>query len=191
MSEGTVFQRSEVDPNPLRIFFTPDAKDLFPRFVDENVMEYQEPGFPRRLLGPWAKMSGYLARLSLILALCRAVDEGEPEQVEGRDVLAATVLLDYFKNQARRVYVGLYGEDPDDRLAADLAALLREHGGYWKGSATELHEQFISPVKPEKPDVLSKKVGEIADRTPALSVKHGWVGNKRSLTIALENGVGK
>src|SRR5215211_2038173 len=54
----------------------------------------------RRLLGPWTKMSGYLARLSLILALCRAVDEGEPEQVEGRDVLAATVLLDYFKYQA-------------------------------------------------------------------------------------------
>ena len=135
-------------------------------------------------------MSGYLARLSLILALCRAVDEGEPEQVEGRDVLAATVLLDYFKNQARRIYVGLYGKDPDDRLAADLAAFLREHNAYWKGSATELHEQLPSSAKPDTPDVLSKKLGEIADRTPALYVKHGWIGNKRTVTLNIRNGVG-
>jgi hypothetical protein len=158
--------------------------------MDETVMEAEKPGFPRRLQGPWAKMPGYLARLSLILALCRSVDNGEPERVEGSDVLRATVLLDYFKHQAQRIYVGLYGEDPDDRLAGDVAAFLREHDGYWKGSATELHELLLSSAKPESPDVLSRKLGEIADHTPALSVNHGWAGNKRALTLTLEDGVG-
>ncbi len=86
--------------------------------------------------------------------------------------------------------MGLYGEDPGDRLAADLAAFLRERGGYWKGSATELHEQLLSSVKPERPDELSKKLGELAERTSALSVKHGWTGSNRALVLSLENGVG-
>ena len=42
----------------------------------------------------------------------------------------------------------------------------------------------------ERPDELSKKLEEVADHTPALSVKHGWTGNKRALTLTLENGVG-
>lgn len=62
--------------------------------------------------------------------------------------------------------MGLYGEDPDDRLAADVAAFLRDRDGYWKGLATELHGQLLSPVKPQTPDALSKKLGEIADHTP-------------------------
>jgi hypothetical protein len=178
------------NPNPKRVLCAPKAKAVFADLMNELVTEVQEPGFPRSLRGPWAKIPGHLARLSLVLALCRAVDSGEPENVESRDVLAAMVLLDYFKNQARRVYVGLYGEDPDDRLAADVAAFLRERDSYWKGSATELHEQLPSSIKPESPDVLSKKLGEIADHTPALSVKHGWAGRSRVLVLSLQNGVG-
>jgi hypothetical protein len=178
------------NPCPKRVRFSPDAKAVVAQLVDELVTETEQPGFPRRLQGPWAKMAGYLARLSLILALCRTVDDGDSERVESSDVLMATVLLDYFKHQAQRIYVGLYGEDPDDRLAADVAAFLQEHNGHWKGSATELHEQLRSSVKPGRPDELSKKLGSIADFTPALSVKHGWVGNKRAITLTLENGVG-
>ena len=84
------------------------------------------------------------------------------------------------------MYVGLYGQDPDDRLAADVAAFLRERYGHWKGSATELHQQLLSSVKPERPDELSKKLGEIADHTPALSVKHGWSGSSRAITLTLK-----
>jgi hypothetical protein len=44
------------------------------------------------------------------------------------------------------------------------------------GSATELHKQLISSVKPDTPDVLSKKLGQFADSAPALTVHHGWTG---------------
>jgi hypothetical protein len=176
--------------NPRLVVFSPGAKDVFAQLMDELVREAQRVGFPRRLQGPWAKMPGHLARLSLVLALCRVVDEGELERVESRDVLAATVLLDYSKNQVRRIYVGFYDDDPDDRLAADVAAFLRERGGHWKGSATELHEQLPSSAKPERPDEPSKKLGELAARSSALSVKHGHLGHKRAVTLNLENGVG-
>jgi hypothetical protein len=178
------------NPCPRRVEFSPDAKAAFAQAIDEIVSEAGQLGFSRRLQGPWAKMHGHLARLSLILALCRSVDNREPERVKSSDVVGAVVLLDYFKHQAQRIYVGLYGEDPDDRLAADLAAFLQAHNCHWKGSATELHEQLPSSVKPGRPDELSKKLGEIADYTPTLSVKHGWVGNKRAVTLTLENGVG-
>ena len=178
------------NPKSKPIIFSLDAKDVFAQLMDELVREAHVAGFPRRLQGPWAKMPGHLARLSLICALCRSVGAGLPERVEATDVLAATLLFDYFKHQARRIYVGLYSEDPDDRLAADLVAFLRQHNGRWKGSATELHEQLPSFAKPDTPDLLSRKLGEIADYTSALSVKHGWAGNKRALTLTLENGVG-
>jgi hypothetical protein len=114
-------------PCPKRVPFSTDARAVFAQLVDELATETEQPGFPKRLQGPWAKMPGHLARLSLLCALCRSVDAGLPERVESKDVLAATVLLDYFKNQAHRIYVGLYGEDPDDRLAADLVAFLGQH----------------------------------------------------------------
>ena len=177
-------------PCPKRVPFSEDARAVFAQLVDELATESNQPGFPKRLQGPWAKMGGYLARLSLILALCRSVDGGETEKVHSRDVLSASVLLAYFKNQADRIYVGLYGEDPDDRLAADVVAFLQQQNGRWKGSATELHKQLVSSAKPDTPDLLSRKLGKIADYTSALSVKHGWAGNKRALTLTLENGVG-
>jgi len=76
------------------------------------------------------------------------------------------------------------------RMAADFVAFLQEHDGHWKGSATELHKQLLSSVKPVSPDVLSKTIGEIAARTPTLTVKHGWKGKNRVLTLTLDSGVG-
>ncbi len=42
------------------------------------------------------------------------------EQVEARDVLMASVLVDYFKAHSRRVLVGLHGRDAEDLLAVEL-----------------------------------------------------------------------
>jgi hypothetical protein len=179
------------NPHPKPVLFASGVKEVFAEVMNEIVMEAEEPGFPRKLQGPWAKMPGHLARLSLICALCRSVDKGLPERVESRDVLAATVLLDYFKNQARRIYVGLYGEDPDDRLTADVTDFLRrQRDGYWKGSATELYEQLTSSAKPVSPDMLSKRLRELADHIPILSVKRRWIGSQRALVLSLDNGVG-
>ena len=186
-------------PVPARTSFSPDAKAVFVAALNEHHREMEILGFSTRLKGPWAKLEAYFARFCLILALSRIVDEeGAPERIECGDVLRAKVLLDYFKNQARRVYVGLYGENPDDLLARDIKRFLTKHGGSWRGQPEEFHQQLASDYKPERAAELSKKVREIASRTPTLHFHDGQVGatkddgrrtTRRVMKLTLENAV--
>jgi hypothetical protein len=161
------------DPEPVRVHFSPGAKAVFVDAVNAHREEMEAAGFPARLKGPWSKLEAYMARLSLILAMSRAADTGEAERVEGEDVLRAVVLVDYLKSHARRVYVGLYGENPVDRLAEDVAAFLKEREGYWRGQPSELHAQLRSDYKPGRANELGKMIRAIADRTPTLDLQDG------------------
>jgi hypothetical protein len=125
---------------PGTVPMTEGAWEVFKELADELSEEAHALGFPRRLRGAWSKLEAYLARLSLILALSRIVEGNEREQVEPRDVLAASVILDYFKAHARRVFAELHGASPIDTLAAALREFLEERGGRWEGTATELWE---------------------------------------------------
>lgn len=64
------------DPNPKPLRLSPEAKELFSQTVDSLGAEAIAPGFPRRLEGVWSKLRGHLARLSLVLAVCRCA--GDP-----------------------------------------------------------------------------------------------------------------
>src|SRR3712207_5891181 len=134
------------DPDPIRIHFSPDAKAALVESINAHREEMEQPGFPARLKGPWSKLEAYLARFGLILAMARAAEEGDAERIEARDVLSAVVLLDYFKTMARRVYVGLHGENPVDKLAADVVEFLRARGGYFKDEpkATRLNSSHAN-----------------------------------------------
>jgi hypothetical protein len=166
-------QENHGDPDPVRIGFASDAKEILTEAIDQHREEMEIPGFPTRLKGPWSKLEAYLARLSLILAMARSVDEKAPQRVEAQDVLSAVILLDYFKNQARRVYVGLYGENKDDRLAEDVAKFLKQRGGRFKDEPEVLYKELESESKPTSSSALSGKLRDIARRTPMLSFDYG------------------
>jgi putative DNA primase/helicase len=119
-----------------------EARRLFKEIHDEVSREALEPGFPLRLQGVWAKMQAYLARISLVLALCRCVEHSEPEQVEEEDVKNAARIVAYFKAHARRVYGTLRATTPEDLLAGEIQDLLHDHDGKWSGSATELYNEL-------------------------------------------------
>jgi hypothetical protein len=183
------------DPAPVHIYFSPSAKDLFKGAVNEHRREMYAPGFPARLKGPWSKLEAYMARLCLILALARAADEQGAERVEDNDVLAAVVLVDYFKGMARRVYVGLHGENPLDKLAEDLQKFLEGIGGEWEGQPAELLAQLESRHKPQRANELTKYLKAIASRTPTLEFESGerWVKeleNKRRFVRLVYRNVG-
>jgi hypothetical protein len=126
------------DPNPKPLKLTPEALRLFAFCVDSLGAEVLEPGFPRRLEGVWSKLRGYLARLSLILAVCRSVQStASEERVEREDVAAE--LLVYFKVHARRVFAELGSPDPLEALGTDLKALIEDQGGKLEATATELY----------------------------------------------------
>src|SRR3712207_5290660 len=119
---------------------TDEAWQVFQELAAGPSEEVQALGFARRLRGARSKVEADMDRLSLILALSRVDLSSEKEQVEPREVLAANLLVDYFKAHARRVFAELHGPDPTDSLAAALRGFLEGRGGRWEGTATELWE---------------------------------------------------
>jgi hypothetical protein len=169
-----------------------EARRLFKEIHDEIGREALEPGFPLRLQGVWAKMRGYLARISLILALSRSVEYDEPEQVEEGDVKNAARIVTYFKAHARRVYGKLRTTTPEDLLAGEIRDLLHDHDGEWSGSATELYEELEEREArglPENVDWLSRVVLSIGERSEVLAVEKKRTGKRRFLKLILKNGV--
>jgi hypothetical protein len=174
-----------------------DAWEVFKEVANDLQDEMHAPGFPIRLQGVWSKMEAYLARLALILALCRVADKGGDEQVEARDVLMASGLVNYFKAHARRVHVGLHGKNPEELLEVNLARFLKEHGGEWKDEPSALHKELKKrkcEASPGRPDELSKLVYAISGRGTWLKAQPGWKKNeegesRRTIHLCFRNGV--
>jgi hypothetical protein len=184
------------DPFPSRVGMTDEAKALFVAEYNRLHDELEAPGFPQRLRPAWGKLEAYFARFALILAMGRIAElehqgqAGIAERITREDMAGAIKLLAYFKNHVRRVFTGLYGDSPSDRLAADLREFLIDQSGSWEGIASELHEALISDHKPARPEDLSKAVRGICKRTPALSFEElKRTKTARPFRLTLENAV--
>jgi hypothetical protein len=184
------------DPFPSRVGMTDEAKALFVAEYNRLHDELEAPGFPQRLRPAWGKLEAYFARFALILAMGRIAElehqgqAGIAERITREDIAGAIKLLAYFKNHVRRVFTGLYGDSPSDRLAADLREFLIDQSGSWEGIASELHEALISDHKPARPEDLSKAVRGICKRTPALSFEElKRTKTARPFRLTLENAV--
>ncbi|MDQ3301769.1 MAG: DUF3987 domain-containing protein, partial [Actinomycetota bacterium] len=183
------------DPNPKPLKLSREARALFAKRVDDIGAQMLEPGFPSRLEGVWSKLRGHLARLSLVLAVCRCVENDlREERVEVEDIEAASRLLAYFAAHARRVYAELSAPDPLDLLAADLKTLVETNGGRLEATATELHqalEEIDCEALPTRPKELSQAVKAVAAHSPVLRVAFGHRGKERVIRLKLiENTVG-
>ncbi len=127
----------EEDPFPSRVHMSDEAKAVFVSEYDKLHEELESPGFPQRLRPAWGKLEAYLARFALIIAMTRVTELGDmgqtvvAENVTRDDVAGAVALLAYFKNHVRRVYTGLYGDSPADRLADDIRSFLIDKGNIW------------------------------------------------------------
>jgi hypothetical protein len=173
-----------------------DAWEVFKELSTSLQDEAHAPGFPTHLEGTWSKFEAYLARLALILCLCRVTEHGAQEMVEANDVLAASVLVDYFKAHARRLQSDLHGRDSKDVLAEELARFLQAHNAEWTGEPSKLREELVkrgSEAVPERPDELSKAVLEMSSRSIWLIAERRWGKlegkSYRTLQMRLKNGV--
>ncbi len=153
----------EGDPLETAVTFSPDAKETYISVYNSHREEMAAPGFPRYLRSVWAKLEAYTLRLTLIAACSRFTELSLAERIEEEDVLRAVTLSNYFKDQARRVFGALRGYDEKKRLLEDVAAFVGARGGTWTGTATNLHQQFHSHLKPERPEELSKFIKEAAE----------------------------
>jgi hypothetical protein len=184
------------DPFPSRVSMTSEAKALFVAEYNRLHDELEAPGFPQRLRPAWGKLEAYFARFALILAMTRVAElsnqghAGVAESVTREDMVGAARLLTYFKNHVRRVYTGLYGDSPSDRLAADLRDFLIARGGVWEGIASGLHTDLAGEHKPERPEDLAKAVRGIVKRSPLLKLEYlKRTQDRRPLRLTLRNAV--
>jgi len=184
----------EEDPFPSRVPMTSEAKALFVAEYNRLHDELEAPGFPQRLRPVWGKLEAYFARFALILAMTRIAElsnqgqSGVAERVTRDDMVGAIKLLTYFKNHVRRVYTGLYGDSPSDRLAADLRVFLIDQGGSWEGIASELYEALGSDYKPERVKDFGKLIRAIAKRSPLLRLEDLQRTNtRRPFRLTLES----
>src|SRR5215207_1066619 len=191
---GLKMPDSDGEPFPGTVPMTKEAWEVFKELADRLSEEAHDLTFPRGLRGAWSKLEAYLGRLSLILALSRVAGSNEKEQIEPRDVVAASVLVDYFKAHARRVFAELHGADPMDSLAVALGEFLTEHDSQWEGTATELFDALSEKGVgglPGSPGKLVAKVLAIAGRSKAVQVEKGWRGKNKVLRLQLsKRGVG-
>jgi hypothetical protein len=184
------------DPFPSRVPMTSEAKALFVAEYNRLHEELEAPGFPQRLRPAWGKLEAYFPRFALILAMTRVAELGNQgqagvaENVTRDDMAGAAQLLAYFKNHVRRVYTGLYGDSPSDRLAADLREFLIARGGFWEGIASELHRDLASEHKPARPEDLAKAVRGTVKRSPLLKLEYlKRTQDRRPFRLTLRNAV--
>ena len=161
---------------PVEISFTAEAKGRFSEYFNETTAEARAPGFDDRLSYPWAKFRGYCARVALVLSMCRVALEDAEEKIILDDVENAIKIMNYFKAMARRTYAGLYGQRPDDRLAAAVVELLEDlPGRRWYGSPSDGFTKIreASEDAPASAPELCKKLEKIAADHPVLRFEHG------------------
>jgi hypothetical protein len=92
--------RHDEDNRPVSLRLNPDALAIFKQFHDEHCAESESDTLPPGLRPFYAKLKGLCGRLALIHAVC--VDPSARE-VGTDSVAAAADLVDYFKEQAKRV----------------------------------------------------------------------------------------
>ena len=105
---------------------TPAAYEGWVEWYNSHVDETAAEDFPRVLQGPWAKMIAYQARFALVTRMmreaCISADFGN--QIEAEDIQSATMITNYFKAHAKRVYRDIKTCDDDREVSLLLSWLL-------------------------------------------------------------------
>jgi hypothetical protein len=114
---------------PVVIPFSALGKEVWRSWITEHYVQEEEFGLQDSLRGAWAKMSGYAARLALILQMCRwACDEALIDAVDETSMAGAAQLIDYFKAHVRRIYQYLGITPEDKRIDAAISWIGRQRG---------------------------------------------------------------
>jgi hypothetical protein len=123
------------------VSFTPEAREQFAEFATANYAEMDKG--PPHLRGPWSKLTSYCARLALIVHLTReACGETDSREVDELSVLAAEVLIDYFKSHARKVYRRLKADPLEKTLSAAVDWIKKRPGN--EASARDVYSNNVA-----------------------------------------------
>ncbi|HEX7010110.1 MAG TPA: DUF3987 domain-containing protein [Phycisphaeraceae bacterium] len=123
-------QTGALDPVPVDL--SPEARTLFIEFYNAHAEEQIE--LTGDLAAAWSKLEAYAPRLALVIHHVRMAS-GEPvgEAIDAESMRSALVLVQWYKNETRRVYKTL-SEAEEDRTLRQLWELVQAKGGSMSGS---------------------------------------------------------
>jgi hypothetical protein len=127
------------EKRPYFVQLNMNGRDAWKKFTTEHAAEQNAEDFPAFLVGPWAKLKGYGARLALVIhelrRACQEVAKRAPgfrllqevgTEVDGWSMNCAAELVAYFKGHIRKVYA-LMDADPQIGDARRVLACLARH----------------------------------------------------------------
>lgn len=105
-----------------------EAKRIWVEWYNTHCQEQSQPGFNELWEGPWAKMPAQVARMALIIHVCR-FETGETNcpEVDEISMAMAAAIGHYFKEHLKRIYQRLQ-DDPLDRKIRQTVNWIRKHG---------------------------------------------------------------
>ena len=117
------------EPKPAEVPLTAKAKDLWVTFYNRHAQE--QAALEGELSAAWSKLECCAARLALVVHCIRQAEKVEtvdPWLVDEQSMAAGITLVEWLKNEAKRVYAVL-GESSEDRDRRRLVELLQAKGG--------------------------------------------------------------
>jgi hypothetical protein len=116
---------------PLDLPLVDEARPVWANFVNVHGQETADVSGP--VAAAFSKLEGYAARLALVLSLARwAENPGVlgigPAAVDLDSIRAGIEIVEWAKNETRRIYAML-SEDDQDRERREVLELVERHGG--------------------------------------------------------------
>src|SRR5262249_36620964 len=145
-------------PGYRAVGFSGAAKESWVGWWNSHAAEVRSPDLPIQLVGPWAKLKSYAARLALVLHyLWLPETAGVEGDLDVASVERAVRLIDYFKSHITLVYSRLR-QSPQDNHLLEVLDWIRQSGG--ECTARELvRAKKVTPTQKAK-DLMN----ELAER---------------------------
>lgn len=163
---------------PTLLHLDDGAKLAWVRFTREHAAEVNGEDFPPHLLGPWAKLRGYGARLTLVVHSLREVWEGESGRIDGESVERAAKVVAYFKDHARRV-CSMIDADPRIAEARHILRWLASRRDREFISKRDLHQGLRNHHRFQEPENLDPPLRLLVQRGYLRPVKNSRKGPGR------------
>lgn len=130
---------------PVELSFNVTARAKWIAWYNGHCREEESCELSEHLRNAWAKLSGYCARLALIIQMARwACGEASDGEIDETSVVSAITLVEYFKSHARRVHSKLH-QNPQAKQDARAVAWIRKHGG--RATPRDIQRAGVAGVK--------------------------------------------
>jgi hypothetical protein len=178
-----------------------EAKRAFEEYSDALADEQEFGALPEGMRAAIPKLREYLARISLMMAVCRMETDRSDrsdrfpdifdvsKDVLPEDVERASTLVWYFMEHLKKVHSRVDRYDTASKVASELVSYLNNKDGLSDTKSASEWQKTL-PSAPDTPEATSILLGKIAQKREDMSLHRNRPGHGRGITITLEEGAG-